>query len=158
MNMKTLKYVTMISFALIGANVLAQSNDTKVLLNELNGQYAGTYRFSVNGEDQLEIDFFNSSGHFRQDVVYLDFLDAEMVTYNSEEKAVAIRCSNAGEKCIDKEIFKLDVIRHSSRINLKEESSAQAENTMALLQKIILLHLESEKEKEAKLGETRRKR
>ena len=138
--------------------MFAQSNDAKSILNELNDQYDGTYRFSVNDEDQLEIDFFNSSGHFRQDVVYLDFLDPEMVIYNSEEKAVAIRCAQEGDKCIDKEIYKLDIIRHSSRINLKEESSAQAENTMALLKKIIILHLESEKEKEANLGETRRKR
>jgi len=158
MNMKTLKYFSIIGFLTLGANMFAQSNDAKSILNELNGQYDGKYRFSVNGEGQLEIDFFNSSGHFRKDIVYLDFLDPEMVTYNSEEKAVAIRCSEAGEKCIDKEIFKLDVIRHSSRINLKEDSSTQAEETMALLQKIILLHIESEKEKEANLGETRRKR
>ena len=156
--MKTLTSVLMIGLAVLGMNVSAQSNDTKAQLNELNGQYAGTYRFLVNNEDQLEIDFYNNSGHFRQDVVYLDFLDPEMVTFNSEEKAVAIRCSTEGEKCIDKEIFKLDVIRRSSRINIKEESPVHAENTMALLKNIIILHLESEKEKEAKLCETRRKR
>lgn len=158
MNMKTLKYFSIVGLLILGTNVFAQSNDMKSILNELNGSYDGSYRFSVNGEKQLEIDFFNSSGHFRQDVVYLDFLDPEMVTYNSDENAVTIRCAKEGDKCIDKEIYKLDIIRHSSRINLKEESPTQAENTMALLKKIISLHLESEKEKEANLGETRRNR
>lgn len=156
--MKTLKYFSILGFLILAANVFAQSNEMKSFLNELNGSNAGSYRFSVNGDQQLEIDFFNGSVHFRQDVVYLDFLDPEMVTYNFGEKAVAIRCSNANEKCIDKEIFKLDAIRRSSRIHLKEENSVQAENTMALLKKIILLHFESERENEANLGETRRKR
>ena len=156
--MKTLKYFSIIGFLVLGTQMFAQSNVMKSILNELNGAYAGSYRFSVNGEQQLEIDFFNGSGHFRQDIVYLDFLDPEMVTYNSDENAVAIRCAKEGDKCIDKEIYKLDVIRFSSRINLKEENPTQAENTKALLKKIIILHLESEKEKEANLGETRRKR
>ena len=131
----------------------AQSDEIGVALNELNGAYSGAYRFSVNKEKQLVVDFFNGSGHFRTDLVYLDFLDPEKVSYNAEEKAVAIRCGSE-EKCIDKEIFKLDVVRHSSRINLKEASASQAEQSMALIRQIISIHLEEEKNKEESCQES----
>ena len=147
-----------LTFGIISLNVLAQADETKVALNELNGLYASTYRFTINSEKQLEVAFFNGSGHYRNDIVYLDFLDPDMIIYNSEEKAISIRCSQAEEKCIDKEIFKLDVLRHSSRINLKEEDAAQSEQVIALLQMIITLHAQSEKDNESQMGETRRKR
>ncbi len=146
------------TFVLVNATIIlfAQSGGINNSINELNGLYANTYRFSINSEKQLEVAFYNSSGHFRNDVVYLDFLDPEMIVYNTQEKAISIRCNNVQEKCIDKELFKLDVVRQSSRINIKEENANQANEVIVLLRKIISLYKKNEREQQ-ELGETQRK-
>lgn len=124
--------------------------------NELNGIYAGTYRFHVNGEGQLEVEFYNEDGNFRQDMVYIDFLSPEKITYNAEEQAVSIRCAEKGEKCIDKEIFKLDVVRQSSRINIKQADAGEAAKTIDLLIGLVESHRAFEEEMSDRKGELKR--
>lgn len=136
--------------------LFAQSEEMHLACRDLNTIFAGSYRFHVNNEQQLEVEFYNESGNYRQDMVYLDFLDPEHVTYNSDEKAVSIRCAEDGEKCIDKEIYKLDVVRHSSRINMKQPDMAQAERSIELIKQIILGHQANEAAMNEKKGEVRR--
>ena len=157
---------TFLLLALIFASsAFAQSDLVHNSCKELNTLYAGSYRFHVNNEQQLEVEFYNSSGNFRQDMVYLDFLDPEMVTYNSEENAVSIRCAESDNKCIDKEIYKLDVVKHSSRINLQQENIETANRTIELIKEVILAHRVEQEEVEKKntkmrkgKNETRKKR
>lgn len=96
----------------------SQAQETQAGLAQVNELFAGQVRFKIYKRDRLVADFFDQSGHYRQDVVYLEFLDTEAISFNAEEQVVMLRCADGHAQCIDKEVFKLNTIRHMGRMNL----------------------------------------
>jgi len=112
----TLNHLLPFLFLLYHAPVQAQDLDAD--LAAANDLFKGQVRFKVDQKDRLIADFFDGSGHYRQDVVYLEFLAPDAFAYNAEEQVVMLRCSDSHAQCIDKELFKLNTIRHSGRMIL----------------------------------------
>ncbi|MBK8614513.1 MAG: hypothetical protein IPN85_13760 [Flavobacteriales bacterium] len=114
--MKTL----IVTFLLIGlfASAPTQAQDPNEGLVRVNELFGGQVRFKIDKRDRLVADFFDQSGHYRQDMVYLEFLAPEAFAFNAEEQVVMLRCADAHSQCIDKEVFKLNTIRHMGRMNL----------------------------------------
>lgn len=96
--------------------LLAQDIDSD--LGALNALYTRQVRFKIDKQHRLVADFFDASGHYRQDMVYVEFLHADSIRYTPAEQAVTMRCRQGQDKCFDKEIFKLNSIRSSGRMNL----------------------------------------
>ncbi|MFZ1687450.1 MAG: hypothetical protein WAU70_08520 [Flavobacteriales bacterium] len=91
----------------------AQTVDQDMAIaNEL---FAGRVKFHIDREDRLIADIFGEQGLVRQDVAYVDMLDPAAVGYSDEEQAVVLKCKATEAQCIDKEIFKLNAIRHTGR-------------------------------------------
>jgi len=112
----TLHHFLPFLLAFCNAPVMAQDLDAD--LAAANDLFKGQVRFKVDQKDRLIADFFDGSGHYRQDVVYLEFLAPDAFAYNGEEQVVMLRCTDTNAQCIDKELFKLNTIRHSGRMNL----------------------------------------
>ncbi|MBL8001400.1 MAG: hypothetical protein JNL05_05500 [Flavobacteriales bacterium] len=87
-------------------------------LQALNDLYGGVVRFKIDKHDRLVADFFDGATHYRQDVAYLEHLDPGAIAFNAEEGAVMLTCTEGNGQCIDKELFKLNTIRHTGRSNL----------------------------------------
>ncbi|MEO8068465.1 MAG: hypothetical protein ABI599_12290 [Flavobacteriales bacterium] len=84
-------------------------------LAEVNALFNGHVKFRIDRDDRFVADIYGEQGLVRQDVAYVEFLDADAVAYSDEEQAVVIKCNGAEAQCIDKEIFKLNAIRHTGR-------------------------------------------
>ena len=112
----TLHHLLPLLLACCTVPLMAQDMDAD--LAATNDLFKGQVRFKVDQKDRLIADFFDGSGHYRQDVVYLEFLAPDAFAYNAEEQVVMLRCTDAHAQCIDKELFKLNTIRHSGRMNL----------------------------------------
>lgn len=103
------------SLWLLCTAVLLQARSPGVILQELNALYEGTVRFRLDQEDRLVADLFDRTGHFRQDVVYVEFLDPDGFKFSEEESAVVMTCASDHANCIEKEVFRMNVIRHTGR-------------------------------------------
>ena len=113
-------------------------DDRQQLLTELNMLYRGEVKFRIDKEDRLVADFFDASGHFRQDAVYIEFLDSTGFRFNAEENAVVMNCNAANANCIEKEIFKLNVIRHTGRSNFPVPAGDdEGRNTITVLGRLV---------------------
>lgn len=114
--MKTL----LLSIVVIGlfASATTRAQETQAGLARVNELFGGQVRFKIDKRDRLVADFFDQSGHYRQDVVYVEFLAPEAFAFNAAEQVVMLRCADAHAQCIDKEVFKLNTIRHMGRMNL----------------------------------------
>ena len=95
-------------------------------LAELNQAFGGRVSFDIDHEDRLIVDHHDASGHYRQDVAYVEFLDPQSIAWSEEEKAILVRCLPGQEQCIDKEIFKMKTIRPTGRMNLSYEGDPMA--------------------------------
>lgn len=114
------------------------AQDRLHLLGDLNTLYRGEVRFQVDKEDRLIADFFDASGHFRQDGVYIEYLDSTGFRFNAEENAVVMTCNEAHANCIEKEIFKLNVIRHTGRSNFPVPAGdAEGRLAIAILGRLV---------------------
>lgn len=100
------------------APLLLAAQDQPPELQALNDLYGGAVRFKIDRHDRLIADFFEGATHYRQDVAYLEHLDPGAIAFNTEEGAVMLKCNGANGQCIDKELFKLNTIRHTGRSNL----------------------------------------
>lgn len=111
---------SLLPFALIGllATTGTRAQETQAGLARVNELFGGQVRFKIDKRDRLVADFFDQSGHYRQDVVYVEFLAPKAFAFNAEEQVVMLRCADAHAQCIDKEVFKLNTIRHMGRMNL----------------------------------------
>jgi hypothetical protein len=87
-------------------------------LGPLNAAFAGSVTFKVDKHDRLVMDHYDQGSRFRQDVVPLEQIDPALITFSAEEDAIALKCKSDKGQCFSKEIFKLDVVRLSSRITL----------------------------------------
>jgi hypothetical protein len=105
-------------FLLLLCTLPALAQDTAADLARVNDLFNGQVRFKIDKRDRLIADFFDATGHFRQDVVYVEFLAPEAFAFNADEQVVMLRCKDDQAQCIDKEVFKLNTIRHMGRMNL----------------------------------------
>lgn len=103
------------SLFLFFSAALIQARSPITILQELNALYGGSVRFKIDQEDRLVADLFDHTGHFRQDVVYIEFLDTAGFKYSEEEAAVVMTCASDHANCIEKEVFRMNVIRHTGR-------------------------------------------
>lgn len=103
------------SLLLLSTAVPIQARSPIVILQELNALYGGSVRFKIDQEDRLVTDLFDHTGHFRQDVVYIEFLDTAGFKYSEEEAALVLTCASDHANCIEKEVFRMNVIRHTGR-------------------------------------------
>lgn len=125
-----------VSIVLLSLNAaLAQPLD----LGPLNNAYTGLVTFKVDQHQQLVLDLYDQGSRFRQDLVRPAYLDPEAITYSAEEDAIALKCLPSKAQCISKEIFKLDVVRATSRVTIpKPGDDPDGARTIAQLREIIL--------------------
>jgi hypothetical protein len=125
-------------FLLLLLNLPLHAQGTEADLATVNALYDGQVRFKIDKQHRLVADFFDASGHYRQDVAYLEFLDADSIRYTPEEQVVTVRCRAGQDRCFDKELFKLNTIRHSGRMNLPlVAGDPDGERAMATLSDLI---------------------
>lgn len=84
----------------------------------LNKAFGEGVKLRLDKEDRLVADHRDGSGLFRQDMAYLTRLDTNSIAYSEEEQAIVVKCSGAFPQCIEKEIFKMNTISHTNRMNL----------------------------------------
>jgi hypothetical protein len=123
---------------LLLSTTVAHAQDLRSDLAEANALFDGVIRFKVDKDDRLVTDFFDGSTHYRQDVVYLEYLAPETFAYSAEEQVVMLRCKDEQAQCIDKELFKLNTIRHTGRMNLPVPSGdPQGKRSIATLSDLV---------------------
>jgi hypothetical protein len=134
----------LLSFLLfaVALGARAQHTDTHVLiaadLEAVNTHFAGLARFAIDKQDRLVVDLFQDGARYRQDVVYVEFLDPAAFAFVAEEQAVVLKCADGHARCIDKEILKLDTISHTGRTNLPlPANDADGAQALALLGKLV---------------------
>ncbi|MBS1581153.1 MAG: hypothetical protein JST66_03030 [Bacteroidetes bacterium] len=100
----------------------AQPTDTRALvaadLEAVNGHFHGIAGFTIDREERLVVDLYDGGARYRQDVVYVEFLDPAAFAFSPEENVVMLKCTDEHGRCIDKELFKLNTISHTGRMNL----------------------------------------
>lgn len=84
----------------------------------LNTSFGGSIIFKVDQLDRLVMDHVDQGTRIRQDIVRIEDLDPDAVSFSAEEHAVVLKCVPNKAQCISKEIFKLDVVRSTSRVTL----------------------------------------
>ncbi|MCB9170168.1 MAG: hypothetical protein H6594_07450 [Flavobacteriales bacterium] len=136
--MKTLTaMIGTLTISLVFANSGFGQDRTKDLA-VLNDLYAGSVKFRIDRDDRLIADLFDDSGHFREDAVYIEFLDPDLFAFSPEENAVVLKCRDDQGQCIEKEVFKLNVIRRTGRSALPAPADdASGRKAIALLQQLV---------------------
>lgn len=114
----TSRHYLIIASAIACLSSSAQQAD----LARVNGAFAGRARLHMDDERRLVVDHHDVSGLFRQDMAYIARLDAQTIAYSEEEHAVVVKCAGDFPQCIEKEIFKLNSISHTNRMNLPLEA------------------------------------
>lgn len=112
------------------------AQDLNASLVRLNQLFAGRVEFTVDKDNRLITDHFESGKRVRQDVVYLEFLDPNAISFSAEENAIVLQCSDDHAQCIDKEVYKLNMVRHTGRSTLSWPEDAP-EPAMAVLAETI---------------------
>lgn len=121
----------------IATTTTAQSPEAG--LASLDSLFGGTVRFKFDKRHQLLIDHYDANGRFRQDIVPLEQMDPDLVSFSLEEDAVIIRCRTEHGPCMSKELFKLNTIRRTGRCNLPRPMHDQAgEAAIAALRRLLL--------------------
>jgi hypothetical protein len=108
----------LLPIVLLLSTTVATAQDLRSDLTRANALFDGSIRFKVDKDDRLVADFFDGATHYRQDVVYIEYLAPETFAYNAEEQVVMLRCKDEQAQCIDKELFQLNTVRHTGRMNL----------------------------------------
>ena len=122
------------TITLVSVAGYAQNTDTH--LSTVNDLFAGGVKFRIDNNDRFIADVFGDQGLVRQDIAYVEFLDPEAISYSDEEGAVVLKCKDSEAQCIDKEIFKLNTIRHTGRSTLRI-APQKKEAAMAALSALI---------------------
>ncbi len=123
------------AIVLLSPNAFCQTPD----LAPLNKAFAGNVTFRVDKQDRLVMDFLEDGVRFRQDVARLQELDPRAITYSTEEDGIALKCLPDRAQCISKEIFKLDVVRITSRVTLPTPADdAEGVAAIRLLRELIV--------------------
>jgi len=107
------------------AQTVAPLPDIAEDITALNGHFRDVAAFKIDRDDRLVTDYFDHGARYREDVAYLEFLNAGGVSFNPEENTVMVKCSEeksldgrSSGKCIDKEVMKNGAISQTGRMNL----------------------------------------
>lgn len=104
----------------------------------LNALFAGSVHFEVDRTHQLIMRFHEAGVCFREDIAHLALLDSAAITYSVEEDGIALKCRTEHAKCLTKEIFKLDVIRVTSRVTVPRPAhDREGRQTIAALRDLL---------------------
>ncbi|MEZ4738211.1 MAG: hypothetical protein R2818_02385 [Flavobacteriales bacterium] len=87
-------------------------------LQALNGTFHGAVIMKVDKQGRLVMDFHDDGKRFRQDIAPVHMLDPDLITYSPEENAIVLNCRQENSHCLTKEVFKLGLLRSSSRSTL----------------------------------------
>lgn len=118
------------TITLLSIGGYAQDVDARLAIaNEI---FDGKVKFRIDRDDRLIADLFSEQGLVRQDVAYVEFLSPDSISYSQEEQAVVLKCKTGEAQCIDKEIFKLNAIRHTGRSALPISPEKKNEAIAAL--------------------------
>jgi hypothetical protein len=107
---RTIFWATITLFSIGG-----YAQDVDAHLTTANEIFNGKVKFRIDRDDRLIADLFTDQGLVRQDVAYVEFLSPDSIFYSEAEQAVVMKCKAGEAQCIDKEIFKLNAIRHTGR-------------------------------------------
>lgn len=122
------------AFALLVTHAFSQSLD----LAALNGAFAPTVTFRTDKQHRLIMDFHENGVRFRQDIVFPADLDPASIAYSPEEDGIALKCRQDRAQCISKEIFKLDVVRITSRVTVpRPVQDPSGEHGVALFKALV---------------------
>lgn len=129
--------ITTLLILLTIPSLWAQTLDERIAA--VNAVFAGSVQLRTDKQHRLVIDFYNGSDRFRQDMVAIAHLDSSAVSYSVEEDAVVIRCLTAHDQCIEKEIFKLNTLRHTGRSNLpRPPDDVNGERAISALRQLLI--------------------
>lgn len=121
--------------------VLLSQNTTRAQtpdLGPLNTAFNGSVVLKIDKHGRLVMDHYDEGSRFRQDVVPIEQIDPGLISFSFEEDAIALKCKADKGQCFSKEIFKLDVVRLSSRITLpRPPEDGSGANTIALFQELL---------------------
>jgi hypothetical protein len=108
-------------------------------LGRVNEAFGGSVTFKVDRQHRLVMDFIDENGRYRQDIAPMDHLDPEGVHFSPEEDAIVLKCRPDKAQCISKEIFKLDVVRLTSRSTLpRPVHDGNGSASIALLRALLI--------------------
>ncbi len=125
-------------FAILFLGTIHVAMGQSTALGRLNKAFNGQVVFALDRQDRLTADHMQDRQHIRQDVVYVEFLDADKVEWNSAERSIVLLCAEAHPQCIDKEIFKLNTVRHTGRCPIAWPGDEDlAEQVIADLREVI---------------------
>jgi hypothetical protein len=99
---------------LLSLRSLAQLPST----DPLNAHFAGLVVFRVDKHDRLVLDISDQGTRIRQDDMDPLDLDPSAIDLAPEEDGIVLKCRTDRSQCITKEIFKLDVVRVTSRVTI----------------------------------------
>ena len=129
---------TIILLAIMATTAPVKAQDLQAEFNAVNELFRGAAVMKLDKHHRLVVDFHDGSGRYRQDVVPVMHLDPENISYSTEEDAVVLGCRTDKAQCIDKEIFKLNTVRHTGRSNLPRPSDDPGgERTMLALRDLL---------------------
>jgi len=129
---------TIILLAIIAISTSATAQELQTELNAVNELFGGSAVMKLDKHHRLVVDFHDASGRYRQDIVPVMHLDPDNISYSTEEDAVVLGCRTDKAQCIDKEIFKLNTVRHTGRSNLPRPlGDAGGERTMLALRDLL---------------------
>lgn len=108
-------------------------------LGPLNKAFVGSVIFKMDKQARLVLDHYDQGNRFRQDVLRLDDLAPDAILYSAEEDAIALKCLPDKAQCISKEIFKLDVVRLTSRVTIpRPPQDVEGSISIQLLRDLVL--------------------
>lgn len=113
------------SFYLISFFFILQSSYTfsqkpitfKETLEYLNKKFEGKCSFR-DKKRYVEVTFEKGGEVYRIDKVHLAEMDADLVSYSTEEESVIARCKETFPECIEREIIRLNKIDQYFRLSL----------------------------------------
>ncbi|MBL7952332.1 MAG: hypothetical protein JNM62_11510 [Flavobacteriales bacterium] len=141
-----LKHLITLTIVLLSRNSSAQIHDTA----PLNETFHGAVLFKIDKQDRLVMDLMEDGIRFRQDIVRLSDLDPDALSYAEEEDGIALKCRTDRAQCISKEIFKLDVVRITSRVTIpRPHDDTDGQHAVALLRDLIATAMKANDESNA---------
>ncbi|HPF91481.1 MAG TPA: hypothetical protein PLL57_12545 [Flavobacteriales bacterium] len=103
-------------------------------LDELNERFSPTVKFHADKHRRLVLDIHDQGERIRQDLMDPMDLDPQAITFSAEEDGLVLKCREDRAQCISKEIFKLDVVRLTSRVTIpKPAADPDGQATIGLL-------------------------
>jgi hypothetical protein len=91
----------------------ARSQTLDLALVEANITYAGQITFRLDRKDRLIVDHFHEGKRTRQDRMLVADIDPDSTLFSPETNAIRLKCREDRIRCIDKEVFKYALIKHS---------------------------------------------